>query len=179
MLIGLSVAPLSYAGGLMLKSEDAFAPVVNAIAMPLLLLSGILLPMALAPGWLQFLSNINPLTHAVDAARALFNADWGNPDIAIGVTISAIFAVFAVWVGSRAFTPRGRLSASRDASGPGPAGLQRKVWRASPGLYGRRPNADQVSSTETSESHIRSLPSSGCQPLSRVRSVWIFELPFG
>src|SRR6478736_8804063 len=50
LLIGLSVAPLSYAGGLMLKSEDAFAPVVNAIAMPLLLLSGILLPMALAPG---------------------------------------------------------------------------------------------------------------------------------
>ena len=40
----------------MLKSEDAFAPVVNAIALPLLLLSGILLPMALAPDWLQFLS---------------------------------------------------------------------------------------------------------------------------
>src|SRR6185295_8707255 len=104
LLIGLSVAPLSYAGALILKSEDAFAPLINSIAMPLLLLSGILLPMALPPDWLQFLSNINPLTHAVDAARALFNADWGNPDIAIGVTISAIFAVFAVWVGSRAFT---------------------------------------------------------------------------
>ena len=74
---------------------------VNAIALPLLLLSGILLPMALAPDWLQFLSNINPLTHAVDAARALFNGDWGNPDVAIGVTISAILAVFAVWIGSR------------------------------------------------------------------------------
>jgi ABC-2 type transport system permease protein len=104
ILIGLAVAPLSYAGGLMLKSEDAFAPVVNAIALPMLLLSGILLPMALAPDWLQFLSTINPLTHSVDAARALFNGDWGNPDIAIGVAITSIFAVFAVWVGSRAFT---------------------------------------------------------------------------
>ena len=104
ILIGLSVAPLSYAAGLILKSEDAFAPLVNAVALPLLLLSGILLPMTLAPDWLQFLSTINPLTHAVDAARALFNADWGNPDIAIGVTISAIFAVFAVLVGSRAFS---------------------------------------------------------------------------
>jgi ABC-2 type transport system permease protein len=104
LLIGLSVAPLSYAGALILKTEDAFAPVVNAIALPLLLLSGILLPMALAPDWLQFLSTINPLTHAVDAARALFNGDWGNPDVAVGVAISAIFAVFAVWVGSRAFT---------------------------------------------------------------------------
>jgi ABC-2 type transport system permease protein len=104
VLIGLAVAPLSYAGGLALKSEDAFAPVVNAIALPMLLLSGILLPMALAPDWLQFLSTINPLTHSVDAARALFNGDWGNPDVAVGVAISAIFAVFAVWVGSRAFT---------------------------------------------------------------------------
>jgi ABC-2 type transport system permease protein len=104
LLIGLSVAPLSYAGALYLKTEDAFAPVVNAVALPLLLLSGILLPMALAPEWLQFLSNINPLTHAVEAARALFNGDWGNPAVAVGVTISAIFAVFSVWIGSRAFT---------------------------------------------------------------------------
>ena len=71
VLIGLSVAPLSYAAALILKSEDAFAPLVNGIAMPLLLLSGILLPMALAPDWLQSLSYLNPLTHAVDAARAL------------------------------------------------------------------------------------------------------------
>jgi len=104
LLIGLSVAPLSYAGALYLKTEDAFAPVVNAIALPLLLLSGILLPMALAPDWLQFLSTINPLTHAVDAARALFNGDWGNPDVAIGVGISTVFAIFAVWVGSRSFS---------------------------------------------------------------------------
>jgi ABC-2 type transport system permease protein len=103
LLIGLSVAPLSYAGALYLKTEDAFAPAVNAIALPLLLLSGILLPMALAPDWLQFLSNINPLTHAVEAARALFNGDWGNPDVAVGVGISAIFAIFAVWIGSRSF----------------------------------------------------------------------------
>ena len=104
LLIGLSVAPLSYAGALYLKTEDAFAPLVNAIALPLLLLSGILLPMALAPDWLQFLSTINPLTHAVDAARALFNGDWANPDVTLGLAISAIFAVFAVWIGSRSFS---------------------------------------------------------------------------
>ena len=104
VLIGLAVAPLSYAGALILKSEDAFAPLVNAIALPMLLLSGILLPMALAPDWLRFLSTINPLTHSVDAARALFNGDWENPDVVVGVTISAIAAIFAVWVGSRSFS---------------------------------------------------------------------------
>jgi ABC-2 type transport system permease protein len=102
-LVGLVVAPLSYSAALVLKSEDAFAPLVQGIVMPLLLLSGILLPMALAPDWLKFLSSINPLTHAVDAARALFNSDWGNPEIRIGVAITAALAVVAVWVASRTF----------------------------------------------------------------------------
>ena len=102
-LIGLVLAPLSYTAGLLLKSEDALAPVVQFIALPLLLMSGILLPLALAPDWLQFLASLNPLTHAVDAARALFNGDWGNPEVAIGVSITAVLAVAAVWIASRVF----------------------------------------------------------------------------
>lgn len=103
-LIGLLMAPLSYTAGLILKSEDALAPLVQGVALPLLLLSGILLPLALAPDWLRFLSSLNPLTHAADAARALFNGDWSNPEVAIGVTITAILAVGAVWIASRAFS---------------------------------------------------------------------------
>ena len=103
-LIGLVVAPLSYAAALILKSEDAFAPLVQSLVMPLLLLSGILLPMALAPDWLKFLSNLNPLTHATDAARALFNSDWGNPEIRIGVLITGALAAFAIWIASRTFS---------------------------------------------------------------------------
>lgn len=103
-LIGLAVAPLSYAAGLALRSEDAFAPLVNGIGLPLLLLSGILLPMALAPDWLRFLSDLNPLTHAVDAARALFNGNWADPEIAIGVGITAAVAVVSVWLGGRSFS---------------------------------------------------------------------------
>ncbi len=103
-LIGLVFAPLSYTAGLVLRSEDALAPLVQGIALPLLLLSGILLPLALAPDWLRFLSSLNPLTHAVDAARALFNGDYGNPDVAIGVGITTVLAVGAVWLASRAFS---------------------------------------------------------------------------
>jgi ABC-2 type transport system permease protein len=104
VLVGLAVAPLSYAAGLILKSEDAFAPLVNAIALPMLLLSGILLPMALAPDWLQTLSSLNPLTHTVDAARALFNGAYDDPDLMTGVMVTAIWAVLAVLAGGRAFS---------------------------------------------------------------------------
>jgi ABC-2 type transport system permease protein len=100
---GLMVAPFSYAAALVLKSEDAFAPLVQGIAMPLLLLSGILLPMALAPDWLQFLSTLSPFTHVVDAARALFNGQWGDPDIAIGVGLTTALAIISVWVAARTF----------------------------------------------------------------------------
>jgi ABC-2 type transport system permease protein len=103
-LIGFVLAPLSYTAGLLLKSEDALAPVINFVAMPMLLLSGVLLPMALAPDWLRFISSLNPLTHAVDAARALFNGDWGNPEVAIGVSITTVLAIVAVWIASRAFS---------------------------------------------------------------------------
>ena len=103
-LIGLVTAPLSYTGALILKSEDAFAPLVNSIAMPLLLLSGILLPMALAPDWLQTLSSLSPLSHAVDAARALFNGQCGDPEILIGVGITAILAVGSIAIAARTFS---------------------------------------------------------------------------
>jgi ABC-2 type transport system permease protein len=103
-LIGLAMAPLSYSAALVLKSEDAFAPVVQFIALPLLLLSGIFLPLQLAPQWLQTLSDLNPVTYAVDAVRAAFNGMWGDPAIVTGSTIVVVIAVVAVWTASRAFS---------------------------------------------------------------------------
>jgi ABC-2 type transport system permease protein len=103
-LIGLVLSPLSYAAGLALKTEDAFAPLVNFIALPLLLLSGILLPLALAPDWLQTLASLNPFSHAVDAARAVFNGQFTDPVVYTGVALMAILAAGALWIASRAFS---------------------------------------------------------------------------
>src|SRR4051812_31541583 len=68
LAIGISAA--SYAMGLILKDEDAFAPFIQGVSLPLLLLSGVLLPMSLAPGWLDTVSKVNPLTHVVDGTRS-------------------------------------------------------------------------------------------------------------
>jgi ABC-2 type transport system permease protein len=103
-LIGLALAPFSYTLGLVTKSEDALAPAINTIMFPVLLLSGILLPMSLAPDWLRTLANVNPFSHAVDAARALFNGDFGSPEIVIGTVLMAILAVIALRVAARAFS---------------------------------------------------------------------------
>ncbi|HEY7702548.1 MAG TPA: hypothetical protein VIB02_09575, partial [Candidatus Limnocylindrales bacterium] len=53
--------------------------------------------------WLQTLSTLNPLTHAVDAARALFNGLWDDPQIVVGSVVMGSLAVIALVIASRAF----------------------------------------------------------------------------
>jgi len=43
VLVAIGLSSLSYAVALRLKSEDAFAPLVNTVVVPLLLLSGVML----------------------------------------------------------------------------------------------------------------------------------------
>jgi ABC-2 type transport system permease protein len=103
-LIGLVTAPFSYAMALWLRSEDALAPLLNAIVLPVLLLSGVLLPMSLAPDWLQTVAALNPFSHAVTAARDLFNGSFGSSEVVIGIGLMAVLAVGTVWLASRAFS---------------------------------------------------------------------------
>ena len=44
----LMITPVSYAVALWLRSEDSFAPLIFTVSLPLLLLSGVLLPMTFA-----------------------------------------------------------------------------------------------------------------------------------
>ena len=105
-LIGIGMASICYAIALALKSEDSYAPLVFTASLPLLLLSGVLLPItsASAPGWLVALSNINPLTYAVLAGRQLFQANIVNADVGKGVAIMGAIAIIGVVIASRRFS---------------------------------------------------------------------------
>src|SRR5262245_62926750 len=102
-LLGVSLASLSYAAGLWLKSEDALAPLLNMVSVPVLLLSGILLPMTLAPRWLQRMSDVNPFKHVVDSARASFTDDLTSSGLTAGLVSAAALAVIGLWIGTRTF----------------------------------------------------------------------------
>ncbi len=102
-LMGLLMASMSYALALTLRDEDSFAPLLMTVTLPLLLLSGVLLPLSLAPDWLQTLASINPLSHAVDAARALFNGQFADPSVLPGVLLMAVLAIGGLAIGGRAF----------------------------------------------------------------------------
>src|SRR5215470_12686080 len=102
-LLGLMMTPVSYALALWLGSEDAFAPLIFTATLPLLLLSGVLLPLSFAPGWLQTIAAANPLAYAVDASRAIFNDRLSDPSIAIAVAIMTVLAAIALTFAARAF----------------------------------------------------------------------------
>ncbi len=103
VLLAVGLASLSYATALLVKSEDAFAPLVNSVILPLLLLSGILLPMALGPGWLQGIARISPFRYIIDAMRSAFTGAYATTVMLEGVVVSVVLAAVCLWLGSRVF----------------------------------------------------------------------------
>ncbi|TDB75740.1 ABC transporter permease [Micromonospora sp. KC723] len=102
-LIALMTSAVSYGVALKVKSEDALAPLMNTVAQPVLLLSGILLPLTFAPGWLQGVAEWNPFSWAVDGTRALFAGDLGNDKVWQGLAIIAVLAAAGVFWAARQF----------------------------------------------------------------------------
>jgi ABC-2 type transport system permease protein len=102
-LIGLLTASIAYAVALWVRSEDSYAPIIFTSSLPILLLSGVLLPLGLAPQWLRNVAAVNPLSYAVDAARAVFLGHLSDPSVAKGVLIMAVLSVVAILFGARAF----------------------------------------------------------------------------
>jgi ABC-2 type transport system permease protein len=97
-LIGITMASISYGFALIYKIEDPLAPTLNTITLPVSLLSGIILPLVLAPIWLQDLAQINPFSYAVNATRALFAGNFQSVEIVEGfVVIGALAITVFLW----------------------------------------------------------------------------------
>lgn len=103
LLIGGACAAASNALALTTKSEDVMAPLINMIMMPVLLLSGILLPMTLGPAWLKRVSDFMPFRWIVDAARSAFGGDVASATVGWGLLASVILAALGTWWGTSVF----------------------------------------------------------------------------
>jgi ABC-2 type transport system permease protein len=86
-----------------LKSEDALAPLLNMVMVPLMLLSGIMLPMTLGPQWLRDAAKATPFGYIIGAMRQVFAGHYFNALVVEGIAVSAGLAVACLWLASRAF----------------------------------------------------------------------------
>ena len=103
VMVGGACAAASNAFALQVKSEDMMAPVMNMLLMPILLLSGIFLPMDFGPGWLQGLADVIPVKHIVDAVRSAFSGDLGLDSLGWGLGWTVVLFTVSVWWGTRVF----------------------------------------------------------------------------
>src|SRR5690606_21705894 len=78
-----------------------FWAVQQALIFPLMILSGMLLPLEAAPRWMQVLGGLNPLTYLVEAERALFNGDLAAPAVWQGGPAAVVLATTGLTVGIR------------------------------------------------------------------------------
>ncbi|WP_232246441.1 ABC transporter permease [Kitasatospora mediocidica] len=100
-VLGAAISSASYTLALKIKEEYKFAPLLSMLLVPLMLLSGVLLPMDAAPSWLHTLSRLNPLTHVVDALRAIAVGHYGSHATLTGAVVAVVLAVLAVAWGMR------------------------------------------------------------------------------
>jgi ABC-2 type transport system permease protein len=84
---GLAWSGISLAIGLKTRSSETVFAIGGFLTFPLLFMSTALTPKLFMPDWISNVSNFNPISYAVDAARALMvtGYDWGTVLKAFGV----------------------------------------------------------------------------------------------
>ncbi|MBD0424245.1 ABC transporter permease [Streptomyces sp. TRM S81-3] len=106
-VLTVALASLSYALAMKVRTPQEFGPTINALTMPSMLLSGLMLPMTLGPAWLDVLSRLMPLRHLVDAVRDAYTGAYATAHMLYGSLVAVAFAALAVTVGTRVFRTAG------------------------------------------------------------------------
>jgi ABC-2 type transport system permease protein len=97
MLIGITMSSLSYAIALLVKDEGTLAAVTNFFTLPLMILSGVMLPVAFAPATIRTIAKFDPFSYAVDAARSLLNGVPSDPSVPQAFALFSVLGVTALW----------------------------------------------------------------------------------
>jgi ABC-2 type transport system permease protein len=71
LALAMSLSSMGVLIAARMRSFEGFPIVINFILLPMFFLSGAMFPLQNLPGWMEFLTKINPLTYAVDALRGI------------------------------------------------------------------------------------------------------------
>jgi ABC-2 type transport system permease protein len=101
-IFGLGFGALSYSLALASRSRDwMFWGVQQATLFPLMILSGMLLPLENGPEWMKIAAGFNPLSYVVSAERALFAGDIASTSVLLGFAATIVLAAIGLTVGIR------------------------------------------------------------------------------
>jgi ABC-2 type transport system permease protein len=102
ILLGLSLAALFVALGLVVKNEETLFGMINLLNFPLMFTSSALIPIALMPEWLKTVAMYNPITFVVDGMRQLVFRTSVGAQYSVGIDLLGItvFAVLMISLGA-------------------------------------------------------------------------------
>jgi ABC-2 type transport system permease protein len=103
-MASLASSAISYGIAIKISNGGVLGQVINNLVQPLLLLSGTLLPLALAPLWLRRVADWNPFSWAVSGMRALFTGHAGDAVVWQSLVIMSGLTLVAVAWSARMFT---------------------------------------------------------------------------
>ena len=97
-LLAAAFASLSNGLGVLTRQRESLIGAVSLLLLPLTFLSGALMQLSLAPGWIGTLAKFNPVDWAAVAARS---SDFG--EVAGRLGLLAGLVVLSAWFATRAF----------------------------------------------------------------------------
>jgi ABC-2 type transport system permease protein len=101
-VFGVGLGALSYSLALATKNREwLFWGVQQTLIFPLLILSGMLLPLEAAPAWMRAVSAVNPINWVVQAERALLAGDLADTAVLWGWIAALTVALVGLAVGIR------------------------------------------------------------------------------
>lgn len=102
-MLGICLSSCACALALTLKDANAFAALLQTLITPVMILSGILLPLTLAPPVLRAIGIFNPLAYIVNATRRLFTGNLTDVSVAQGFALMAALMILALLWGVTSF----------------------------------------------------------------------------
>jgi ABC-2 type transport system permease protein len=98
LLLALAAVNLGIFLSTFARSEFEAVQFIPAVIAPQMLLSGVIVPVASEPGWLQVVSNVLPLTYAVNGLRSVMleGAGLASSAVLLDVAVLAAFCVATI-----------------------------------------------------------------------------------
>ena len=113
-VMAVALTAFGFAFAWRMNSTQGFHAVMNLVLMPMWFLSGAIFPLSGAPGWLDGVMRLNPLTYGTAALRRVLYGDLplagqSLPSLGLSLTVMLIWAAAAlavdVWLVRRTGSP--------------------------------------------------------------------------
>jgi len=109
VLMALAAVNLGIFLSMFARTEFQAVQFIPLVVVPQLLLSGILVPVSGEPGWMQYLSNVLPLTYGVDGVRDVMVKGAGLESGKVVLDLTVVVAFCVLMILAAALTLRRRI----------------------------------------------------------------------